>query len=340
MDVPQIDTTNQGTAQEEIDTPTGGRLRVNYDVNSPRKPGTAMTYPTNEAEPTAPAGFVTQVSREDAENIQKQQQEIVEGERGCCSCFLSSCQACLNRLFCGFFGPKKETATPDGGNIEVVTTVPDPQPQTAEAPNEPDSESEEPEGLLGPKDSTRFKGKKCLVLDLDETLVHSSFKPVPDADFIVPVEIEGTVYKVYVLKRPYVDEFLDAVAKHYEVVIFTASLSKYANPLLDMLDKNQVVSHRLFRESCVLHGQAYVKDMSKIGRKMRDIIIVDNSPLSYAFQPTSAIPISSWFDDRSDMALKELIPVLETTIKDIRDVRDILDANNKSYKWLCNQANI
>lgn len=35
--------------------------------------------------------------------------------------------------------------------------------------------------------------KKTLVLDLDETLVHSSFKPIPDPDYIIPVEIEGKV---------------------------------------------------------------------------------------------------------------------------------------------------
>eukprot|EP01126_Amoeba_proteus_P013992 TRINITY_DN1603_c0_g1_i2.p1 TRINITY_DN1603_c0_g1~~TRINITY_DN1603_c0_g1_i2.p1 ORF type:complete len:174 (+),score=23.26 TRINITY_DN1603_c0_g1_i2:166-687(+) len=69
-------------------------------------------------------------------------------------------------------------------------------------------------------------GKKCLVLDLDETLVHSSFKPVERYDFIIPVEIEGTVYQVYVAKRPGVDEFLKKVAEMFEVVIFTASLSK------------------------------------------------------------------------------------------------------------------
>jgi hypothetical protein len=34
------------------------------------------------------------------------------------------------------------------------------------------------------------------VIDLDETLVHSSFKPVPNADFIVPVEIDGQVHQV------------------------------------------------------------------------------------------------------------------------------------------------
>jgi hypothetical protein len=75
---------------------------------------------------------------------------------------------------------------------------------------------------LAPED----KGKKCLVLDLDETLVHSSFKPVANADFIIPVEIDDQVYQVYVLKRPRVDDFMKAVGEKFEVVIFTASLSK------------------------------------------------------------------------------------------------------------------
>jgi hypothetical protein len=53
-------------------------------------------------------------------------------------------------------------------------------------------------------------GKPCLVLDLDETLVHSSFKPVPNADYIIPVEIDpGTLTDVYVLKRPFVDYFME-----------------------------------------------------------------------------------------------------------------------------------
>lgn len=96
----------------------------------------------------------------------------------------------------------------------------------------------------------RAKGKKCLVLDLDETLVHSSFKPVPDADFVVPVEIESIVHQVrlpfgicfvllphinlignpwtqvYVLKRPFVDEFMRRCGEMFEVVVFTASLAK------------------------------------------------------------------------------------------------------------------
>ncbi|KAK6027038.1 NLI interacting factor-like phosphatase [Ostertagia ostertagi] len=68
--------------------------------------------------------------------------------------------------------------------------------------------------------------KKCLIIDLDETLVHSSFKPVKNPDFVIPVEIDGIVHQVYVLKRPYVDEFLARIGDRYECVLFTASLAK------------------------------------------------------------------------------------------------------------------
>ncbi|XP_077544402.1 carboxy-terminal domain RNA polymerase II polypeptide A small phosphatase 1-like isoform X3 [Haemaphysalis longicornis] len=101
--------------------------------------------------------------------------------------------------------------------------------------------------------------KICLIIDLDETLVHSSFKPISNADFVVPVEIDGTVHQVYVLKRPYVDEFLQRVGDAYECVLFTASLAKYADPVADLLDKWGVFRARLFRESCVFYRGNYVK---------------------------------------------------------------------------------
>ena len=80
------------------------------------------------------------------------------------------------------------------------------------------------------------RGRKTLVLDLDETLVHSSFKPPKNPDIVLPVDIEGRLMHVYVLVRPGCIKFLTEMAKYYEVVIFTASLSKYADPLMDILD--------------------------------------------------------------------------------------------------------
>ncbi|KAJ8276987.1 hypothetical protein GJAV_G00070140 [Gymnothorax javanicus] len=176
-------------------------------------------------------------------------------------------------------------------------------------------------------------GKSCVVIDLDETLVHSSFKPIGNADFIVPVEIDGTVHQVYVLKRPHVDEFLQKMGELYECVLFTASLAKYADPVADLLDQWGVFRARLFRESCVFHRGNYVKDLSLLGRELSRVIIVDNSPASYIFHPENAVPVQSWFDDMTDTELLELIPFFETLSKE-EDVYSALQTLKVRAAWL------
>jgi len=180
-----------------------------------------------------------------------------------------------------------------------------------------------PRPLLPPL-APQHAGRKCLVLDLDETLLHSSFKSIQHADYVVPVEIEYHWHNVYVIKRPGVDNFLKKMGELYEIVVFTASLSKYADPVLDKLDVNRVVSHRLFRESCYNHKGNYVKDLSQLGRPMTDTIILDNSPASYIFHPNNAVPVSSWFNDPHDTELTDLCPFL-ADLRTVDDVRAVLD---------------
>ena len=138
--------------------------------------------------------------------------------------------------------------------------------------------------LIPPKKEEHY-GKKTLVLDLDETLVHSQFKAIEKPDIILPIEIENQVYDVYVLKRPGLEDFLRKMAPLYEIVVFTASLSKYADPLLNIIDKYGYCSYRLFREHCTFNRGSFVKDLERLGRPLNEVIIVDNAPASYLFQP-------------------------------------------------------
>ncbi|XP_050755779.1 carboxy-terminal domain RNA polymerase II polypeptide A small phosphatase 1 isoform X5 [Gymnogyps californianus] len=148
-------------------------------------------------------------------------------------------------------------------------------------------------------------------------------KPVNNADFIIPVEIDGIMHQVYVLKRPHVDEFLQRMGELFECVLFTASLAKYADPVADLLDKWGAFRARLFRESCVFHRGNYVKDLSRLGRDLRRIIIVDNSPASYIFHPDNAVPVASWFDNMADTELLDLLPFFERLSK-VEDVYAVL----------------
>ncbi|OQD72974.1 hypothetical protein PENDEC_c017G02156 [Penicillium decumbens] len=206
--------------------------------------------------------------------------------------------------------------------VQVPNVFPPPPPPPAP---EISSDAGEQQWLL-PRPLPHLQNRKCLVLDLDETLVHSSFKVLERADFTIPVEIEGQYHNIYVIKRPGVDQFMKRVGELYEVVVFTASVSKYGDPLLDQLDIHNVVHHRLFRESCYNHQGNYVKDLSQVGRDLRETIIIDNSPTSYIFHPQHAIPISSWFSDAHDNELLDLIPVLEDLAgAQVQDVSMVLD---------------
>ena len=102
--------------------------------------------------------------------------------------------------------------------------------------------------------------KKTLVLDLDETLVHSSMTPFPYKDNIVlTINFEGKTYTIYVIKRPFLDTFLNEMSNFYDIIIFTASIGQYSDLLLNYIDKKRVIKNVLNRD--------YLKQYFKILQK-------------------------------------------------------------------------
>ena len=125
------------------------------------------------------------------------------------------------------------------------------------------------------------------------------------------------------LKRPCLDDFMERVGQRFEIVVFTASLGKYADPLLDWLDRKHVIRWRLFRDACQPWEGNYVKDLSHLGRDLSKTIIIDNSPHSYCFQPNNALPIGTFIDDMEDKELLRLLPRLHQ-LECVSDVRTLL----------------
>lgn len=176
------------------------------------------------------------------------------------------------------------------------------------------------------------QGRNTLVLDLDETLVHSSFSSMP-CDINFTIEVDRKNYEVFVLKRPGVDKFLKKCSKMFEVVVFTASLRNYADPLLNILDKKNRISHRLYRESCSFINNSFVKDLSKLGRDINHLLIIDNSPNSYSLQPMNALPIKTWIDEKDDRELDKLIDLLEYLSKVDNIPKVLSEINNKKLPF-------
>ncbi|KAL3741626.1 hypothetical protein ACJRO7_017137 [Eucalyptus globulus] len=157
--------------------------------------------------------------------------------------------------------------------------------------------------------------KKTVFLDLDETLVHSQTDPPPEKfDFVVQPTINGERLNFYVLKRPGVDDFLRVMSAKFELVIFTAGVKEYASLVLDRLDqKRSLISHRLYRDSCEEVDGKFVKDLSKMGRDLQRVVIVDDNPNAYVFQPENAIPVCPFVNDLDDVELGKLAKFFEGT---------------------------
>ena len=167
--------------------------------------------------------------------------------------------------------------------------------------------------------------KKTLVLDLDETLVHSSTeKPFPNKkNIILNLKIKNKDYKIYVILRPYLDFFLKEMSAYYNLYIFTASMSQYLTALLNILDKNRLIIKAFNREHCQYKFGLYFKDLSIFNVDYKNIIIIDNNPVSYALNKSNGIPIQTWIDDPNDKEFIRLIPLLKYLAK-VDDVRTII----------------
>lgn len=168
---------------------------------------------------------------------------------------------------------------------------------------------------------------KTLVLDLDETLIHSlsrtsSFSQGQMVEIKLSPDQLATLYLVN--KRPYCDQFLQAVSQWYNLVVFTASVQAYADPMIDWLERERkYFRRRFYRQHCTSTGSGYVKDLSKVDGDLSRIVIIDNSPVSYSMHDDNAISIEGWISDPSDHSLLHLIPLLNA-LRYTTDVRSLL----------------
>lgn len=173
--------------------------------------------------------------------------------------------------------------------------------------------------------------RKTLILDLDETLIHSLSKTNRmSTAHMVEVRLNSNLATLYyVYKRPFCDEFLRLVSNWFDVYIFTASAKEYADPVINWLERDRpYFAKRFYRDNCTLRqGAGYIKDLSVVGVELSKVILVDNSPISYSLNYENAIDIEGWIDDPTDNELLQLLPLLNS-LRFATDVRYILGLKN------------
>ena len=166
------------------------------------------------------------------------------------------------------------------------------------------------------------------MFDLDETLIHCVDDVETDnPDVVIPIQFSEEPEPVLagINIRPFARECLEAANQHFQVVVFTASEQEYADPIIDYLDpEGKLIQARYFRPSCVRtrNPDFYIKDMRIFHqRSLSDIILVDNSVYSFAFQLDNGVPIVSFYNDPKDEEMLHLKFYLDC-LKDCEDVRE------------------
>ena len=170
--------------------------------------------------------------------------------------------------------------------------------------------------FLPPMDTSKFK--YTLVLDLDETLVHY----IEEKD------------RHYVQVRPFAEYFISEMGKYFELVIFTSAEEEYANIVLEEIDKNKVITYKLYRRHVEYNDGFCLKDLNKIGRDLRKVCIIDNDKTNFKLQTDNGIEIKEFLGEQDDNELDLLgdllMSIIESNLDDIRpNIKDIRSKMNK-----------
>lgn len=147
-----------------------------------------------------------------------------------------------------------------------------------------------------------------LVLDLDKVILHL------DHD-------SRTGW--HVIKRPYADQFFKEMQHYYEIVIFSDDVFPVA---LDISTKWELpVTSVLHRDFCKRKRNHYVKDLSKLGRKMDKVLMIDHDAAAFQWQPKNGILIKPFTGDPSDTELADLLDVLKAAATAPGDIRQFVE---------------
>ena len=187
-----------------------------------------------------------------------------------------------------------------------------------------------------PKPKKNKIKKKIALFDLDETLVHCTGDIKLQKEkyqHAIDIQLPGKqAVKVGINLRPFWKQTLNLIKKNYYIVIYTASHQAYADAVLDFMDpKKKYFKYRLYRNNCSLidvdGAKFYVKDLDILNEyyDLKDIVIIDNSVLSFAFHLHNGIPIVPYYDEDIDGSLY----VVGLYLMHIFNENDLREANKK-----------
>ena len=132
----------------------------------------------------------------------------------------------------------------------------------------------------------------------------------------------------------------------FEVIIFTAAMKDYADSILDILDPDKnLIKYRLYRQHTsiytTINGLTFSKDLSKLGRDLNKVIIIDNLSDNFKLQPNNGIAIGTWTENMKDTELMDIGNFLNNLImKNPEDIRIIIERINQDLDKINKKGNV
>jgi RNA polymerase II subunit A small phosphatase-like protein len=167
--------------------------------------------------------------------------------------------------------------------------------------------------------------KHLLVLDLDETLIHSSVEKLT-----INEDFKYEEYFVY--ERPHLDWFIKEISNHFRLGIWSAADELYVSSIVkQIMPKDIKLEIMLDRTSCEIeldsetNTNTYEKNIAhllQLDLKLEQIILVDDNAANAKINKGNVIVIKPFFGDLHDQELKFLYNYL-LTIRDAEDIREI-----------------
>ena len=165
--------------------------------------------------------------------------------------------------------------------------------------------------------------KYTLVLDITNTLINIQY-----------ADSQGQVLIPYL--RPGIFSFLNSIKPFYELISFSLESKEFSNVILNEIEKNKkYFDYNLYKEHGTLFGNRLVKDINKLGRDIRKVIIVDDDENNIILNKENGIKIKPYLgeknnDDTSLFELKKILILFEKM--DLDDIRKGIKNYEKEIK--------
>ncbi len=177
---------------------------------------------------------------------------------------------------------------------------------------------------------------KILVLDMDETLIHSSFKKIDGREADIHFEM------LHTYKRPGVEYFLEQVLDWFTVGIWTSAIEDYAHHIMhELCDDLEKFDFFYTRQDCQRtidfeFTEAYfLKDIKLLGDHKgyppESIIVVDDTEATAKNNPDNLVKVEMFRGDEKDDELYKLLPFLGSLGSHDGDIRSLNKRNWKDF---------